>query len=77
MPACQTALCGPDQDCVRVSHDELCPPHRLGITCLAPQCTSSGCGFSDICEVSHPGCSGCADCSCTIALNKCVRSCPS
>jgi hypothetical protein len=43
---------------------------------MKPECTDNGCIFKDICGVAHPDCTGCADCSCVLDLNKCVKTCP-
>jgi hypothetical protein len=77
IPNCQDALCATDTDCHVVSHDDRCPTHPNAIICLVPQCTKDGCGFRDVCDISNKQCEGCADCSCNVALNKCVKSCPS
>jgi hypothetical protein len=76
LPSCQTALCSPTEDCAVVFNDDLCPAFP-GVTCLVPECQEAGCGFRDICTADNPACKGCADCSCNIALNKCVSTCPS
>jgi hypothetical protein len=73
--SCQQALCVAGRDCTIVSFDDRCP--ASDISCLAPHCTNNGCGFRDTCTPSSPGCDGCAQCSCRIAENKCVKSCPS
>ena len=77
LPACQTPMCGPGQDCAIVYNDDLCPAYPNGVTCLVPVCGASGCGYTDTCGPSNPQCNGCADCSCNVAVNECVPTCPS
>jgi len=77
IPQCQDALCTTTTDCQVVSHDDRCPIHPQRITCLAPQCTKDGCGYKDICDPKSQECGGCVACTCNVALNKCVKSCPS
>jgi hypothetical protein len=77
-PPCQTPLCGPDQDCVFTYDNTKCPPYPNGVTCLVPLCAETGCTYEDICISSQdPNCAGCPDCSCNIATNQCISTCPS
>jgi hypothetical protein len=77
LASCQTALCSATEDCAVVFNDDLCPPYPNGVTCLVPECGAAGCGYRDICGAAVPECGGCADCSCNIALGRCVPTCPS
>src|SRR5262249_53607762 len=78
LTSCQTAECGPGRDCRITNNDALCPTHPTAPACLLPHCTDTGaCGYQDICGASNPQCGGCAECSCNIVLNKCIKSCPS
>jgi hypothetical protein len=75
VPECQDVSCSATHECDRVSHDDECDPD--GISCHAPRCTNSGCGFVDTCVPTSEGCELCSECTCNVALDKCVKSCPS
>jgi hypothetical protein len=72
---CQRPQCGFGIDCLIISDDSSCPPSN--VTCKAPICTNAGCDLKDTCVPTSVGCDGCAQCSCQVSLNKCVKSCPS
>jgi len=78
LPTCQTAICGINNDCSIVTHDNLCPTlvvNNVNITCLVPQCTlATGCTFRDTCA-GDPGCNGCAQCNCNTNKNSCFPTC--
>jgi hypothetical protein len=77
VPSCKILDCGIYRDCtLKLYNDSQCPPHTQASFCMKPQCTDNGCQFKDVCGATHPDCNGCADCSCSITLNKCVKSCP-
>jgi len=76
MHTCQEPACNKTADCTLTNHDDRCPVHPQGIKCLVPQCTNAGCGYRDICDISNAECKGCPSCSCNVAQNKCVNSCP-
>jgi len=52
LASCQEALCTPEHDCQVLFHDDRCPSDPYN-SCLLPECTSSGCGYTDVCSSGY------------------------